>query len=118
MMPERIWEGAPENHEIGFFQITGEKDDVVPKDSDGSAKFAKAPAIELVMDYWVTSNGLAKSEEAEIGKGSILTKYTKEGSKKQVWNLFVKDGRHSWPEENISGIKVNELIVEFLEEYR
>ena len=118
MMPERIWEGAQEKHEIGFFQITGEKDDVVPKHSDGSAKFAKAPAIEDVMDYWVTSNGLAKCEETEIGKGSVLTKYAKEGSKKQVWNLSVKDGRHSWPEESISGINVNELIVEFLETQR
>lgn len=82
---------------------------------DGSAKFAKAPAIEDVMDYWVTSNRLAKCEETEIGKGSVLTKYAKEGSKKQVWNLSVKDGRHSWPEESISGINVNELIIEFLE---
>lgn len=115
MMPEKIWEEAGQDSDIGFFQVTGEKDDVVPKHSDGSAKFAKAPAIEDVMDYWVTSNGLAKCEETEIGKGSVLTKYAKEGSKKQVWNLFVKDGRHSWPDESISGINVNELIVEFLE---
>lgn len=118
MMPERIWEKAGQSSDIGFFQITGEKDDVVPKNSDGSAKFAKAPAIEDVMDYWVTSNGLTQSEETEIGKSSVLTKYAKEGSNKQVWNLFVKDGRHSWPDENISGINVNELIVEFLETQR
>lgn len=51
MMPEKVWKSKPEKCEVGFFQITGEKDDTVPKNSDGSARFSKAPAIEDVMDY-------------------------------------------------------------------
>lgn len=59
-------------------------DDVVPKNSDGSAKYSKAPAIEDVMDYWVKANGLEATESSEIGKGSVFTKYAKEGKDKQV----------------------------------
>ena len=38
MMPEEIWINRDESNDVGVFQITGEKDDVVPKHSDGSAK--------------------------------------------------------------------------------
>ncbi len=34
MMPENTWKEKPEECEIGILQITGEKDDVVPKNSD------------------------------------------------------------------------------------
>ena len=87
----------------------------MPKDRDGSAKYAKAPAIETVMEYLAESAGLTEVETAEIGKASELLKYTKAGEKKQVWHLWVKDGRHSWPDEAITGIDVNALILEFLE---
>ncbi len=116
MMPEGVWDERNELNEVSFFQITGEKDDVVPKNSDGSAKYSKAPAIEDVMEYWAESNGLEPSETCEVGKGSVLSKYTSKGKQKQVWNLFVKDGRHSWPDESISGIDTNAMILEFLEQ--
>ena len=116
MMPEEIWINRKEANDVGVFQITGEKDDVVPKNRDGSAKYSKAPAIEDVMDYWVKANGLEEAESSEIGKGSVFTKYAKEGKDKQVWNLFIKDGRHSWPDEKITGIDINALILEFLEQ--
>lgn len=115
MMPESIWSGRKDVNEVGFFQITGEKDDVVPKHSDGSAKYAKAPAIEDVMEYWSKSNGLELSDSYELGKGSVLSKYSSPNAQKQVWHLFVKDGRHSWPDESISGIDTNTVILEFLE---
>jgi len=115
MMPETIWNEKPGQLSVGVFQITGEKDDVVPKNSDGSAKYSKAPAIEDVIDYYVEVNGLTLTDTVDEGKKSTLTKYTSEGSTKQVWNLFVPDGRHSWPEEQIVGFNTNQLILEFLE---
>ncbi len=115
-MTETIWNERGEENDIGIFQITGEKDDVVPKNSDGSAKYNKAPAIEEVMDYWVSSNGLKLYESGTAGKGSKLEKYgSEDGKKVQVWNLFVSDGRHSWPDEKVTGIETNSLIIEFLE---
>lgn len=114
-MPERIWDSKQSKNDISFFQITGDKDDVVPKNSDGSSKFAKDPAIEDVIDYWVVSNDLEQSEEVEIGKGSVLTKYSADGSDTRVWNLQVKDGRHAWPDESVCGFDMNSLILDFLE---
>ena len=112
MMPENIWVDKPGQCKIGILQITGEKDDVVPKNRDGSAKFSKAPAIEEVMKYYVEKNGLSLSDTVSIGKKSILEKYISSDSKKQVWNIFIPDGRHSWPDESIVGFSTNQMILD------
>ncbi len=114
-MPERIWKERKDTNAVSFLQITGEKDKAVSKHSDGSAKYTKVPAIEDVMAYWAESNGLEPTETALIGKGSVLTKYTGEGNAQQVWNLLVKNGQHSWPDEKFSGINTNALILDFFE---
>ena len=114
-MPESVWKARREFNAKGFLQITGEKDKAVPKNSDGSAQYAKAPAIEDVMDYWVKSNGLELYETSIIGNGSSLTKYYSDGKTQQIWNLFVKDGRHSWPSVRFNGVDTNTLILEFFE---
>ena len=115
-MPESIWKEKGETNSVSFFQVTGEKDDVVPKYSDNSAKHAKDPAIEDVIDYWVSINGLSPEGTEEVGKGSELTKYSAEGKNAKVWNLIIKGGRHSWPEEGITGININTLILDFLDQ--
>ena len=118
LMAKSVWEDRIKTHNVGFFQITGGKDEVVPKNSDGSAKNAQAPAIEEVMEYWALSNDLELVETVDIGKNSILTKYAStstEVSQKQVWNLFITNGGHSWPNEQFSGININQLILDFLE---
>ena len=114
MMPESVWESKPEACDIGVFQITGEKDDLIPKNSDGSASVSKDPAIEDVMNYYVTANGLELSEEEMIGKKKETTfrKYTGK-SGKQVWDIFIKDGRHSWPNEGVTGINMNQMILDY-----
>ena len=114
MMTENVWNERNDSNSVSVFQITGGKDDVVPKHSDGTARFTKAPAIEDVMEYWSASNGLSLSETTEIGKNNVLYWYGSEAGEHQVWHLWIKDGRHSWPEEAISGIRTNELILEFL----
>ena len=115
MMPKQIWESRNAENTVGIFQITGEKDDVVPKNSDGSAKSAQAPAIEDVMDYWAESNGLDEQGSEEIGNGSQLTKYSGSGTQKQVWHLQVKNGRHSWPSPDYTGIDTDTLILDYLD---
>ena len=114
-MPASVWERRREKNDVGFFQITGEKDDVVPKKRDGSVKYSKDPAIEDVMEYWASSDGLTISDTIEVGHDSTLTKYTDEDGGKQVWHLCVKGGRHSWPSEQFAGFDANKLILEFLE---
>ena len=118
MMNSSVWEERSSCKNVGFFQITGEKDDVVPKNSDGTAEYTESPAIEDVMDYWVSSNGLELSSTTEIGKGSELKKYTAEGKRAQVWNLFIRSGGHSWPSVKTEGIDAQTLILEFFEAQR
>jgi len=73
-MPKQIWEVRNEKNNVSVLQITGAKDDVVPKHSDGSAKYAKDPAIEDVMEYWAESNGLKLTETIAVGERGELTK--------------------------------------------
>lgn len=132
-MPESIWNKRNKKNHVSFFQITGEFDDVVPKHSDGSAAYTKIPAIEDVILYWAFSNKLYASETAPIGKDSLITRWTyadedrlelksrsghfsRSSRPVHVWNLFIKDGRHSWPEKRISGIDINSLILDFFDE--
>ena len=115
-MPENIWKNKNEKNNISFFQITGEKDEVVPKNSDDSAKYSKDPAIEDVMDYWVSSNDLKQVDSTQIGNESVLTKYSNDDTSVRVWNLDVKNGRHSWPDESLCGFDMNSLILDFFED--
>ena len=115
LMPKKIWEARNEMNNVSFLQITGEKDDVVPKNSDSSAAHAKDPAIEDVMAYWTESDGLEICGSEEAGTGSVLTKCRSEKSPNQVWHLFVKNGRHSWPDIKLNGIDTNRLILEFFD---
>ena len=57
-MPKYVWENKTEKCNVNVFQITGEKDNVVPKKLDNSAASAIDPAIEDVSEYYVQANGL------------------------------------------------------------
>ncbi len=115
-MPENVWNRRPDRCDIGFFQITGEADNTIPKNSDGSARYAKSPAIEDVMEYYAVANDLSCKEETVAGKDSILTRYRKEepDQNREVWHLVVKDGHHSWSAESVTGICTNQMILDFL----
>ena len=109
-MSDNTWKSRPKSCTTSLLQIAGEKDDVIPKFSDNSARYSAFPAIEEVIDYY--ANGLGLTEVRKIGKESTLTEYG--NSSRQVWFLYVKDGRHSWSAESVSGINTNTLIIEFL----
>ena len=114
-MPEKVWTKRNRKNHIGFMQITGDKDDVVPKRFDGTVNNSRDPAIEDVMDYWALSNGLKNSAEENIGRGSKLTKWSSEKKDRQVWHLLVKDSHHFWPTEQINGIDANTVILDFFD---
>ena len=112
-MSGNTWNNKPGECTASLLQIAGEKDDVIPKLSDGSAKYSKFPAIEDVIGYY--TKGLDTVEVREIGKGSTLTEYFGNDTERQVWFLFVRDGRHSWSAGSMTGIDTNRLIIDFLE---
>jgi poly(3-hydroxybutyrate) depolymerase len=112
-MPKYVWENKTEKCNINVFQITGEKDNVIPKKIDNSAANAIDPAIEDVIEYYVQANGLEIKEKLKIGN-STLEKYKSNSSEKKIFHLLVDEGNHSWPTEQINGIDTNKLILEFL----
>jgi poly(3-hydroxybutyrate) depolymerase len=108
----------PEKNDVGMLVVYGENDESIPKNFDGSSKTALDPAIEDVIDYMASSNGLEKKSEDEIGDGSILCKYGADSDKDMVWSVVVNDGKHGWPTKELDGFSVNELILEFFENWR
>ena len=115
MMPVKIWDARKDTNDVSFFQISGEKDDVIPKHSDGSADKSRDPAIEDVMAYWAESNVLDLCESERAENGTVLTKCRSDETSNQVWNLFIANGRHSWPNEKLNEIDANSLILDFFE---
>lgn len=115
MCPEMVWNERSDKLEAGLLQVSGQKDDVIPKYSDGTAASSVAPAIEDVIDYFATANGLSLISEEETGEDSILTRYGGARSGREVWHLFINGGRHSWPSERLTGIDINQLIISFLD---
>ena len=109
-MSDSVWNKVPDVCNISLLLIAGEKDLVIPKFSDGSVKYSSFPTIEEVIDYY--EEGLEMKAVREIGKESTLTIYG--NSSREVWYLFVKDGRHSWSAEDVTGIDTNALVIEFL----
>ncbi len=115
MMPQRIWNNKTDKSNISLLQISGNKDDVVPMNSNGTAATSVNPAIEDVMAYFAEAAGLNKYSSEEISDKSTLYKYTGEGSELKVWRIEISEGRHSWPEEKFAGFNTNEMILSFLD---
>ena len=116
-MSENPWRSRPKRNNVGILQMTGEKDDVIPKKSDGSARYSRSSAIEDVIDYYISSNNLGNEISESIGNDSTIIKYSGDHSDVYVWHLLVDDGRHSWSAESITGIDTNALVLEFLNLY-
>ncbi len=115
-MSKGPWENRPKASKVGLFQITGEMDETVPKLSDRSAQYTSAPAIEQVVAYFVNSNNLERIDFQNVGKSSLITKYSSLGEK-QVWSLLVADGRHSWSAEGHTGVNTNALILDYIKTF-
>ncbi len=113
-----LWVERPEKNDVGMLVVYGENDESIPKNSDGSAKTALDPAIEDVIDYMASTNGLEKQSEGEIGKGSTIRKYGADSDKEIVWGVLVKDAKHAWYTEETDGINTNKLVLEFFENWR
>lgn len=113
MMPAKIWNEMNKDLSISVFQITGTKDEVIPQNLNNSASSSINPAIELVMDRYVELTKADLYATTDIGKNSVLNRYHSEASV-EIWDLLIRDGYHSWPDENIAGFSINELIVDFI----
>lgn len=64
-MSKSVWIRKRPKTKISFFQISGEKDDAIPKHSNGTAEASLDPAIEDVLEYYALSDGLNLENPAE-----------------------------------------------------
>lgn len=112
MMPQLTWEARPKSTHVNVLQITGEKDDAVPQRRNGSDRYANSPAIEDIMLYYAGSKNDGIIESEEFTDKSDIIRY--ESVKNKVWEIVIKDGRHSWCKEEFCGFDINEVILEFL----
>ena len=116
MMTTKVWDERPEKISIGFMEIYGTKDDVVPQNGNGTAATSPYPPIEEVMDYWASANGLGSSSTVTLSEKAELTKYDDFFSKPQVWTVVIQGGAHEWPEEDRVGFDTNSLILDFFDQ--
>lgn len=117
MMPKHTWDNRKEKADIGVLEIYGTKDDVVPMKANGSDQTAVAPAIEVVMEYWAAANNLPVKEEGQFSEKSSYRRWTNQKGTQFVWEIIIKDGRHSWPDENYCGFNTNQVIIDFFDQY-
>lgn len=115
MMPAALWETRPEAAHVSVLQINGTLDDAVPMRLNGSDALTPAPAIEDVISYFAAANGLALESEEPLGTHATMTSYAAAGTKAQVRQVLIRDGRHSWPQERYCGFDVNALILDFFD---
>ena len=113
-----LWNKRPEKNDVGMLVVYGEIDESIPKNFDDSAKTALDPAIEDVIDYMASSNGLNKQSESETEDGMIISKYGADSDKDVVWGVLVKDAKHAWYTEELDSINTNKLVLEFFENWR
>ena len=82
----------------------------------------EVPNIDFSQPWWNslaneqnTINGILYTATGDVNISSLLTTYTDEKHDRRIWHLFIQDGRHSWPDENITGIRFNDMILDFFE---
>lgn len=111
MMPKEVWNIRKIKGKIGFLQINGTKDDVVPMEINNSASYNSNPSIEKVIAYFRKKNN-NKNECQEFKLSESVTKYSYGND--VAW-ILIKDGYHSWPNETITKIDTCSLILDFFD---
>lgn len=117
IMTSKVWDGRIDKTNIGILEIYGTMDNVVPQKGNGSDAESLHPAIETVMEYWVSANGLDSSSVEKLSDQAELTKYTAFLNKTQVWSVKIEGGEHVWPTEDIAGFDANDLILDYFDMY-
>ena len=118
-MTEGAWAEREETASIGILQINGTKDDVVPMEASKYTNTnAKVPRIEEAIRYWKDANGLHDYLEKKLSNQATAYCYSDPAVSNLVWHIVIQDGRHSWPQEQFSGIDTNNMILEFFEHHR
>lgn len=114
-MQEHSWESKKEYIELSFLEIFGLKDDAVPSNAAGTAKFAQAPAIEDVMNYYGNVQKLTLHDPVSLSDKVIEYTYDSQESEFKVQCVAIKDCHHGWPEERLTTLNTNKYILDFFD---
>lgn len=109
-MQKNIWNEKSGNP-VGYLQINGTKDDVVPMDFLGSSQYSPNPSMEKVIEYYVSVNNVPK--EYELIQISDVAKMYNFSSK--VGWIIIQDGRHNWPNIEFSKFEAGDVILDFFD---
>ena len=113
MMPDTVWKCRPQNGDIGYLQINGTKDDIIPRKYESQNMSNPNPLMEDVIDYWVKANKLpAEKETIPLSEMSTLENY----SNKVQW-IQIKDAVHGWTSESYAKININNTILNFFDSF-
>ena len=116
MMPRAIWENKLDEAKVSLLQITGTKDDAIPMNLNNTANDRTGPAIEDVVEYFVSTQELNIEEVTDLTDSTSIYKYSSDKNDNQVWHTLIKGGHHGWQIEKYNGFNANDLILEFFNE--
>lgn len=112
MMPKDVWESKKCKSKIGYMQVNGTKDDVVPMEFLQTDKYNNNPSMEKVIGYYAAVNKIPPEyETVSLADVTTLRNYSS-----RVWWVIIQDGRHSWPKQQFSKIDISNLILDFFDQ--
>lgn len=111
-MQKPVWESKNTKKSVGFIQINGTLDDVVPMEFTGSAKKnPQSPSMETIIKYFCKLNKVSEEYKTiDLSAKATLLDF----NEKVRW-VIIKEGRHSWPQEQFSGFDTASVIVDFFD---
>ncbi|MDD3919617.1 MAG: PHB depolymerase family esterase [Eubacteriales bacterium] len=112
-MTKGDWDARKETAAVGILQVNGTKDRMIYlEDAQGLA-----PAVYDVVDYWKNANGLDVMEEKTLSDITSMRCYSGTNSAEHVWYLEIEGATHTWPSEEFSGIIINNVMLDFFDQY-
>ncbi len=107
------WKQRKDTSNVGILQIYGTNDAVVPQGEEDNGMYGDAPAIDGIMEYWKKANGLDKEKSIQLSERATQYCYSSDKTNTLVWYIEIKDGQHSWPTKDLTGVDTNAVILDF-----
>lgn len=112
-MSNNVWENRAQKVDIGYLQINGTKDPLVPEKNSNPNIIYTNPFMEDVIAYYVSANNISDVNNTE--KLSDRMELINYGDK--VWWVKINDETHEWPQERFTHININEIILRFFDSF-
>lgn len=111
IMTKDAWDAKKADKPIGYLQINGTLDDVVPMEFMNTAKNTINISMEKTMEYYCSLNNVSKNYKKS--PVSEVSEYYDFGSK--VGWVIITEGRHNWPTMQFAKIDACKIILDFFD---